>query len=395
MSRLEELIKEKCPNGVKYKKLYEITNWDKRFNGVSQDMQTNILSYKHVSAELLKSLLQDNGNIKLLSTGLFDGYTTEELANDLVNEGEVISIPSGGAANIKYYNGKFVDSGNNLASSRDDELYNLKYIFYVLQSKNNVVSDYFRGSGVKHPSMPDILKIDIPIPPIEVQEEIVRILDKFGKLEAELEAELEARKSQYEFWCKKLLNKQVNNKISACFTRLKGTLITASKMKKIETRNGEIRIFAGGQTKVDTSRNYIPETDIINVPCVIVQSRGLIDFIYYDRPCSFKKEMWAYTCDNPITVRYLYYYLKQHINYFRTIGSQMGSMPQISLSVTEDFQIYLPDIKKQQRIVNILDKFDKLVNDISEGLPAEIELRKQQYEYYRNKLLSFEELKNE
>ena len=163
MSRIYELIKEKCPNGVEYKKLYEITNWDKRFNGVSQDMQTNILSYKHVSAELLKSLLQDNGNVKLLSTGLFDGYTTEELANDLLNEGEVISIPSGGSANIKYYNGKFVDSGNILASSKDNELYNLKYIFYVLQSKNNIVSDFFRGSGVQHPSMPDILKIDIPV----------------------------------------------------------------------------------------------------------------------------------------------------------------------------------------------------------------------------------------
>ena len=73
----------------------------------------------------------------------------------------------------------------------------------------------------------------------------------------------------------------------------------------------------------------------------------------------------------------------------------MGSMPQISLPVTENFEVYLPTLEEQKKIVNILDVFDKLVNDISEGIPAEIELRKKQYEYYRNKLLNFEELKNE
>ena len=70
----------------------------------------------------------------------------------------------------------------------------------------------------------------------------------------------------------------------------------------------------------------------------------------------------------------------------------MGSMPQISLPVTEKYEVYLPDIKEQERIVNFLDRFEILINDISEGLPAEIEARRKQYEYYRNKLLSFEEV---
>ena len=102
--------------------------------------------------------------------------------------------------------------------------------------------------------------------------------------------------------------------------------------------------------------------------------------------------MWAYTCNNQVTVKYLYYYLKNNVNYFREIGAQMGSMPQISLPVTEKFEMYLPSLEEQKKIVNILDKFEELINNISIGLPIEIELRRQQYEYYRNKLLSFEEL---
>ena len=184
-------------------------------------------------------------------------------------------------------------------------------------------------------------------------------------------------------------------KISDAFKRVKGTSITAGKMKEIENKNGNIKIFAGGKTAVNTNIEYIPKANIIDYPCVIVQSRGLIDFIYYDKPFTFKNEMWAYTCENQITVKYLYYYLKANINCFRGMGSQMGSMPQISLPITENFKIYLPRLEEQEKIVTILDKFTMLVDDISEGLPAEIELRKKQYECYRNKLLSFKELSNE
>ena len=163
-------------------------------------------------------------------------------------------------------------------------------------------------------------------------------------------------------------------------------------MKNIEEKNGDVRIFAGGKTMIDTNKSNIPEKDIIREPSVIVQSRGVIDFIYYDKPFSFKQEMWAYTSDNKITTKYLYYYLKNNVEYFRNVGAQMGSMPQISLNTTEKFNIYLPTIIEQEKVVKILDKFDKLVNDISEGLPAEIELRRKQYEYYRNKLLNFKEV---
>jgi type I restriction enzyme S subunit len=93
------------------------------------------------------------------------------------------------------------------------------------------------------------------------------------------------------------------------------------------------------------------------------------------------------------TLKFLYYVLKENVNHFRESSSGMGAMPQISLAVTEDFEISLPSLEEQQRIVDILDKFDTYCNDLTQGLPAEIELRKQQYEYYRDKLLSFKELK--
>ena len=164
-------------------------------------------------------------------------------------------------------------------------------------------------------------------------------------------------------------------------------------MKEISEENGSVRVFAGGKTMIDTKESNVRKDDIIRLPSIIVQSRGVIDFIYYDKPFTFKQEMWAYTTNNVITTKFIYYYLKSNVNYFRNIGTQMGSMPQISLNVTEKYKIPIPPLSEQERIVNILDRFEKLCNGISEGLPAEIEARQKQYEYYRDKLLNFKELK--
>ena len=160
-------------------------------------------------------------------------------------------------------------------------------------------------------------------------------------------------------------------------------------MKEIEDADGEIKIFAGGKTVVNAHEKDIPNANITKVPSVLVQSRGVIDFVYYDKPFTFKNEMWAYTTENQTTVKYLYHILQNNVSKFRVFASDKGSMPQIALPATEDFVIPIPPIEEQRRIVNILDRFDKLCNDITEGLPAEIEKRHQQYEYYRDKLLSF------
>ena len=171
-------------------------------------------------------------------------------------------------------------------------------------------------------------------------------------------------------------------KIKNVFTRLRGTPITAGKMKEIEDPDGDIRIFAGGKTVINAMEKDIPNANIIRVPAVLVQSRGVIDAVYYDKPFTFKNEMWAYTADNQLSVKYLYYVLKNNVEFFRTAASGMGSLPQISLPVTEEFIIPVPPLEIQREIVRILDNFTELT--------AELTARKKQYEYYRNSMLSFD-----
>ena len=175
-------------------------------------------------------------------------------------------------------------------------------------------------------------------------------------------------------------------KVKEVYQRIKGTPITAGKMKEIENPQGEIKIFAGGRTVINAKEKDIPNANITRVPAVLVQSRGVIDAIYYDKPFTFKNEMWAYTADEPVSVKFLYYVLKNNMDYFRSAAAGMGSLPQISLPVTESFVIPVPPLPVQREIVSILDNFTELTEELTEELTA----RKQQYAYYRDKLLTFE-----
>uniref|UniRef100_UPI0013D6AA0D restriction endonuclease subunit S n=1 Tax=Helicobacter suis TaxID=104628 RepID=UPI0013D6AA0D len=198
---LQEALKELRVRGVEFKALYEITYWDRRFKNVSAEWQPKTNIFKHVSAAHLKGLDQKGGNIKLLSTGLFKGWTTEKLAGENLNEGEVISIPSGGRAHIKHYKGKFVDSGNILATAIDHEATNLKFVFYYLKTQQFFLDSAYRGAPA-HPDMPTILSLKIPLPPLFIQERIVTILDCL----TELTAELTARKKQFHYYLNALLD---------------------------------------------------------------------------------------------------------------------------------------------------------------------------------------------
>lgn len=180
-------------------------------------------------------------------------------------------------------------------------------------------------------------------------------------------------------------------KIRDVYTRLKGTPITAGKMKEIDNPDGDIRIFAGGKTVINAFEKDIPKANITRVPAVLVQSRGVIDFIFYEEPFTFKNEMWAYTNEERTSVKFLYYVLKNNTNYFREAASGMGSLPQISLRVTEEFKIPVPPIEVQREIVRILDNYTELSAELSTKLSAELSARKLQYEHYRDKLLNLTE----
>lgn len=178
-------------------------------------------------------------------------------------------------------------------------------------------------------------------------------------------------------------------KVKDTYQRLKGTPITAAKMKEIAKENGEIRIYAGGKTVISANENDIPNANITRVPAVLVQSRGVIDVVYYDKPFTFKNEMWAYTSSDTISVKFLYYILKNNIEHFREAACGMGSLPQISLPVTEEFKIPVPPLPVQAEIVRILDDFTELTTELNEKLTAELTARKKQYEYYCEKMFLF------
>ena len=170
--------------------------------------------------------------------------------------------------------------------------------------------------------------------------------------------------------------------------RTKGTKITAGKMKELHKSNAPIKIFAGGKTFALVDFDDIPQKDINHKPSIIVKSRGIIEFEYYDKPFSHKNEMWAYHSQNPnINIKFIYYFLKQNEPYFQQIGSKM-QMPQIATPDTDKFKIPIPPLSVQSQIVQILDTFTELTAELT----SELGMRQKQYQYYRDFLLSEHEL---
>lgn len=186
---------------------------------------------------------------------------------------------------------------------------------------------------------------------------------------------------------KNLLNEQsVEWKtLGEVLVRTKGTKITAGQMKELHQENAPIKIFAGGKTFAMVDYGDIPEKDINQKPSIIVKSRGIIEFEYYDKPFSHKNEMWAYhSIDKNIDIKFVYYFLKLNEPFFQNLGSKM-QMPQIATPDTDKFKIPIPLLDIQQKIVQILDAFTATTAELT----AEHNLRVKQYQYYRDKLLNF------
>ena len=176
--------------------------------------------------------------------------------------------------------------------------------------------------------------------------------------------------------------------------RTKGTKITAGQMKELHKDGAPVKIFAGGRTIAFVDFENIPTKDINNEPSIIVKSRGVIEFEYYDKPFSHKNEMWSYHSKNEgFHIKYIYHFLKLNEPHFQSIGRKM-QMPQIATPDTDKFEIPTPcpenpkkSLEIQAEIVRILDAFTSLTAELT----AELNTRKQQYNYYRDELLSFHE----
>ena len=375
-------------------KLWEICTFDRRFNGVEKEKQKVINKFKHISASKLKEYQNDvSGEVRLLSTGNFEGYTKYNKQDKNINCGEVITIPTGGTANLKYHKGYFVDSGNILLTS---SIVNLKYVYYYLTKINEIIQGFFRGAGVQHPSMPDIVELDIPIPPMEVQNEIVEVLDKFSALEAELEAELEARTKQYDYYANRLL---VNNKYRRITLGEIGDIKMCRRIFKEETTTqGEIPFYKigtfGGSADAYISNSlyneYRNKYSFPKKGDILISASGTIGrTVEYNGEKAYFQDsniVWIDNDEELVLNKYLCY-LYSVIEWKVSTG---GTISRLYNNIILNTEVGIPSLNEQERIVSILDKFSTLVTNIKEGLPAEIELRRKQYEYYRNKLLTFD-----
>ena len=391
MSRLEELIQELCPDGVQYKPLWSVTFWDKRFQGVDKKKQQKVGSYHYLLADELFSLSVDGGDVFLLSTGEKTGWTTEELAGDNLREGEVVTIPWGKSRPvvdcIKYYKGKFVTADNRIMSSLDTDVLMNRYLYHWVLSQGSLIDMFYRGSGIKHPEMAKVLDMEVPVPPLEVQREIVRVLDNFTLLRQELSAELSARRKQYEYYRDELLTFDADipkKKLGDTCDMKAGKAISSELISDVKTEEMSVACYGGNGI-----RGYVKEYNKVGDYPIVGRQGALCGNVTYATGKFYATEHAVVVESKGMYSQRFLHHLLTHmdLNQYKSAGAQPG------LSVKNLNELYapVPPMDVQNKIANVLDNFEAICNDLNIGLPAEINARTRQYEFYRDQLLTFTE----
>lgn len=369
MSKLEELIQQYCPDGVEWKRIEELCKT------------------KTPPCKLKTNEYQEYGVYPIIDQGQkpIAGYTDNEDA--LVDDGEYI-LYGDHTCIVKYHNGCFAQGADGLKiliSSNN----NTKYVYYAFCAYNLLSAEYKRH-------WTQAKEIEIPIPPLPVQEEIVRILDAFEELQAELQAELQKRKQQYNYYRDNLLSfegrtdvqwKKLGDVAYYVKNRVNDSLITISNYVSVEN------LLQNRQGKTNASN--VPDGSLIHY-----ESGDIL--IGNIRP--YLKKIWLADGDggtngDVLTIRanrelltpeFLYQCLASDDFFQYDMNHAKGAkMPRGSKEEVLNYMIPITSLAEQQRIVSILDRFDTLTTDLTQGLPAEIEKRRQQYEFYRDKLLTF------
>ncbi len=387
MSRLDDLIQEYCPDGVEYKKIGDITK---------------VLRGKR----LTRKELTVDGRYPVFHGGLEPlGYYG--MKN---RDGDSVMIINVGASagTIGFSESDFWSSDGCYCLEKTDSFLS-KYIYYVLS-----VHEQFLISKVRHAGIPTldasvIQNLKVPLPALPVQREIVRILDEFTLLSAELAAELAARKKQYEYYRDELL--------------CSNTEIPRVKLKDIATE-----MFRGSGIKRDqVTENGIPCVRYGEIyttyntwfkDCMSHTNLELIDSPKY---FNYGDILFAITGESVEDIAKSIAYIgnerclaggdivvmkhKQNPRYLAHVlsttmakeqkskGKVKSKVVHSNVSSIENIEIPLPSLEQQEYLANVLDNFETICNNIYTGLPAEIEARQKQYEYYRDQLLTFKELK--
>ena len=388
MNKLKELINKLCPNGVEHKKLGELIIIEK-------------------GKQLNKTLLSSNGKYPVINGGIMpSGYWNEYNYTE-----NLITISQGGASAgyVNFIDTKFWAGAHCYVIVKVDSKINYRYVYHFLKSKENELQNSQVGAGIPSVSLKDINNLCIAVPPLEVQCEIVHILDDFTLLSAELSAELKARQKQYEYYRNEMLKCSDNTK-----------LVKFGDVAKIQ-RGASPRPISQFITDDENGVNWIKIGDVEEGKKYITQCKEKItiegsrksrlvkkgDFILsnsmsFGRPYILSidgciHDGWLSISDfqNYYLPDFLYHLLNSNDiqNMFKQKASFGGAVQNLNADIVRNIELPLISLKQQQKIIKVLDKFEIYCNDISEGLPAEIEARQKQYEYYRDKLLTFKELK--
>lgn len=380
MSKLQELINNLCPNGVIFEELSKYIDY--------VQPQKYMVSSTNYS---------DEHNIPVLTPGqtFILGYTNDDDGiYDVEFNGPIILFDDFTTAK------KWVDFNFKVKSSAlkilipKNETINFRYLYHMMEEINFDKGEHGRKWISKYS------KIKVPIPPLEIQDEIVKILDNFTNLTAELTAELTAREKQFTYYKNKLLTFSDDDKReklgNICeFSNGKGHEKNIVDKGEFIVVNSKF-ISTNGKIKKYTDDQLVPLEleDILLVMSDLPNGKALARTFYVDKNnmYSLNQRIGKIKVINKeeILPKYLFYYLdrnKQLLRYDN--GSDQTNLRKQDIL---NINIFIPEINEQEKIVNILDTYEKITSDMSSGLPAEIEARKKQYEYYRNKLLTFKEL---
>ncbi len=391
MSRIDELIAELCPDGVEFQALGSL---GRRNKGTA------------ITAGRMKQIAQAEGPIRVFA----GGQTIADVREDSVPARDIVRIPSiivrsRGHIGFTYYDRPFTHKAELWSYSITRKEIDQKFVYHYLLTQLPRLQELARATSVKLPqlSVRDTDKLRIPIPPLEVQREIVRILDTFTTLEAELEA----RRRQYAYYRDSLMTFSDGGVQWVPMGEV-GEFIRGRRFTKADVEDsgipsihyGEIYTCYGvavaetvshvRQDLADQLRYAKPGDVVIAAVGETVEDVGKAVAWLGDTAAAIHDDCFAFR--HSMNPKYVSYYMQTdafHIQKNKHVAR--AKVKRLSAPGLKRITIPVPPPEEQARIVSILDKFDVLVNDLAIGLPAELAARRMQYEYYRDRLLTFPE----
>ena len=379
MSKLDELIAELCPDGVEYKTL---------------DMVCSVCT----GTQLNKNRLLDEGDFPVINGGINpSGYWHQY--NTPAN---TIAIRQGGAAGyVSYIKVPFWAGAHCYIVKQKNKNINYKYLYYFLKNIEVNLKQCREGVTIPGLTKKAIYQNKIPIPPLEVQNEIVRILDNFTELTAELTAELTSRKKQFEYYRDKLLSSETSVK---AYKKIKLSEISSYSKERIDASILKNDNYIGVDNLL---QNKMGKKDSVHVPDSGSFTKYTKDDVLIGNIRPYLRKIWFASNSGgsngdvlvvhnnnkkELRSRYLFHVLSSESFFDYNIANSRGAkMPRGNKQRIMEYQFSIPSLQVQDKIVDTLDNFEKICNDLNIGLPAEIDARQKQYEYYRDTLLSFAE----